>query len=148
MDSVDLKILRCLQKNARMKASAISEEINLSVSAVTERIRRLESSGIIRQYTLLLDQQKLNYGIEALMEVRLEHLRYFDTVAAKIQNDPGIVSCYCLTGDCDFMLRIMTNSTESLEKLHREIMGLEGVSTTKTYFIIQHLKENTSLIPN
>ena len=148
MDSVDLKILRCLQKNARMKASAISEEINLSVSAVTERIRRLENSGVIRQYTLLLDQQKLNFGIEALMEVRLEHLRYFDPVSSKIKNEPSIVSCYCLTGDCDFMLRIMTDSTESLEKLHREIMSLEGVSTTKTYFIIQHMKDQTSLIPD
>lgn len=55
MDSIDVKILGCLKENARQNASAIGEYVNMSVSAVIERIKKLENSGVIQQYTLLLD---------------------------------------------------------------------------------------------
>lgn len=78
MDSLDLKILSCLKNNARAKASQISEEVNLSVSAVTERIKKLEASGVICGYTVVLDQKKLGNDVIALMEVSLVHPRYYD----------------------------------------------------------------------
>ncbi|MBQ8165937.1 MAG: winged helix-turn-helix transcriptional regulator, partial [Lachnospiraceae bacterium] len=69
MEKIDIKILGCLKKNARLTASAISEEINLSVSAVIERIKKLENSGLIKGYTIELDQEKLGNDVVALMEV-------------------------------------------------------------------------------
>ena len=77
MDNIDLKILNCLKKNAREKASAIGDEINLSVSAVTERIKRMENSGLIRQYTLIIDQKKIGNDVSAIMEVAMETRRRF-----------------------------------------------------------------------
>ena len=74
MDNIDYKILRCLKDNARLTASAISEEINLSVSAVIERIRKMESSGVIKGYTIEVDQKKLGNEMVAIMAKHKEHV--------------------------------------------------------------------------
>lgn len=71
MDSIDVKILGCLKENARQNASAIGEYVNMSVSAVIERIKKLENSGVIQQYTLLLDTKKIGKDISAFISVSL-----------------------------------------------------------------------------
>ena len=71
LDDIDYKIMRCLKRNAREKASAISEEISLSVSAVIERIRKLEAAGVITGYTAIFDQKQLGNDMTALREVSL-----------------------------------------------------------------------------
>ena len=76
MDSIDVKILGCLKENARQNASAIGEYVNMSVSAVIERIKKLENSGVIQQYTLLLDTKKIGKDISAFISVSLEHPKY------------------------------------------------------------------------
>ena len=106
MDGMDIKILHCLKKNAREKASEISKEIHLAVSTVIERIRKMESSGIIQSYTIILDEKKLGNDVTALMEVSLEHPKYYDAFTEMIQSNPNIVSCYYMTGDFDFILKI------------------------------------------
>ena len=73
MDRIDYRILECLKKNARMSTSAIGEHINMSVSAVSERIKRLENSGVIRQYTTILDQNKVGQDIKAFIMLRIEN---------------------------------------------------------------------------
>lgn len=147
MDSLDVKILSCLSKNARQKASQISEEIGLSVSAVTERIKKLEASGVIRSYSVVLDQKKLGNDVIALMEVCLEHPRFYDHFTSVVAETPNIVSCYYLTGDYDFMLKIVTDSPESLELTHRMLKSIDGVSGTKTHVVLRPVKENTVILP-
>lgn len=148
LDAVDYKILRCLKDNARQKASAISDAIGLSVSAVIERIRKMEASGVIRGYTVLVDQKQLGNGMTALMEVSLEHPRYYDSFASMICKNKNIVSCYYLTGDFDFILKIITDSSDSLELIHRQIKSTEGVSATKTHFVLKNVKADLSVIPD
>ena len=75
MDAIDYKILKILQKNARETASNISKEIHLSVSAVIERIRKMEETGVIKEYTIIVDEKKTGNEMTALMEVSLEQMR-------------------------------------------------------------------------
>ncbi|MDR3314262.1 MAG: Lrp/AsnC family transcriptional regulator [Oscillospiraceae bacterium] len=147
MDAIDIKILHCLGENARHKASTISQEINLSVSAVIERIHKLEDSGIIQKYTTILDQKRLGNDISAWMEVCLEHPKHYDTFVTSILAMPNILACHYLTGDFDFMLQIVTSSSEALENIHRTIKCIDGVSATKTHFVLKTLKENAFLLP-
>ena len=77
MDAIDYKILKILQKNARETASNISKEIHLSVSAVIERIRKMEETGVIKEYTIIVDEKKTGNEMTALMEVSLEHPKFF-----------------------------------------------------------------------
>lgn len=147
MDAIDYKILQHLRDNARQKASAIGEAISLSVSAVLERIRKMEKDGIIEGYTVVLDQKKLGNDMTALMEVSLEHPRYFDSFTAMVQANENVISCDYLTGDFDFMLKVLTDSSESLERIHRQIKSVEGVSATRTHFVLKNIKNEVTVIP-
>ncbi|HCW54487.1 MAG TPA: Lrp/AsnC family transcriptional regulator [Clostridium sp.] len=142
MDKIDIKILECLKKNARIKASTISKEIHLSVSAVLERIHKMEDNGVIRDYTIVVDEGKLGYGTSALMEVSLDHPKYYDSFTEAIKENINVVFCYYLTGEFDFMLKILCKTSDELEKIHREIKSIEGVCNTKTYFILKNIKND------
>ncbi len=147
MDAIDYKILHCLKENARQKASAIGDEINLSVSAVLERIRKMEKCGLIEGYTVMLDQKQLGNDMTALMEVSLEHPKFYDAFTAMVRDNENIVSCDYLTGDFDFILKILTDTSESLEAIHRQIKSLDGVSATRTHFVLKNVKDERTVIP-
>ena len=102
MDSMDRSILKCLSENSRRSATDISQAVHLSVAAVIERIRKMERKGIIQQYTIVADQHKLGNDVTALMEVSLEHPKYYDEFTKfscnfynySIANIIGIASVY------------------------------------------------------
>ena len=148
MDDIDLAILSCLNENARMKASDISKRVNLSVSAVIERIKKMENNKTIEKYTVTLNQKKLGNELIALMEVTLEHPKYYDDFVQMVKNNVNIQSCFYLTGEIDFMLKIYTDSSDSLEKIHRNIKSLQGVQSTKTHFVLKTIKTDSSIIPD
>jgi len=148
MDKMDYKILKCLKSNARNKASDISKEIHLSISAVIERIHKMEKNNVIKNYTIIVDQKKLENDVSALMEVSLEHPKFYDTFTLAIKGNDNIVSCYYLTGDYDFMLKIICQSSDHLEKIHRAIKSIEGVSATKTHFVLKNIKNIFCVIPD
>lgn len=148
MDKIDLEILRILRQNARTRASAISKKVNLSVSAVIERIRRLEEGETIRSFTIMVDQKQMGLDLTALMEVSLEHPKYFDAFCEMIRSNPYIVDCYYLTGEFDFMLKIYTDSSDSLERIHRDIKSMRGVQATKTHFVLKSIKNDVAVIPD
>ena len=83
MDATDRKILQCLRANARENASVIGEKVNMSVSAVIERIRKLENAGIIRQYTVVLDMDQLGQGV-------IDSTNALEQVIKDIKNVPGV----------------------------------------------------------
>ncbi|WP_230399010.1 Lrp/AsnC family transcriptional regulator [Novisyntrophococcus fermenticellae] len=147
MDGIDYNILKILKKNARETASNISKEIHLSVSAVIERIRKMEETGLIKDYTIIIDEKKTGGDMTSLMEVSLEHPKFFDGFAASIQDISSIVSCYYLTGDFDLLLKISCRNSDELEKMHRQIMSLEGVSDTRTHVVLKTVKNIYSAIP-
>lgn len=147
MDKIDMKILKSLKKNARLTASAISEEINLSVSAVIERIKKLESSGIIKGYTVDIDHTKMGNSMVALMEVCLQHPDYYDGFVEIVEKNPNIATCYYQTGKYDFVLHIVTDSSEGLERVYKEIKGFEGVSRTETHMVLKTVKQDSCVLP-
>ena len=148
MDYIDYKILKELKANAREKASVISEKIGLSVSTVIDRIRKMEDSGIISGYTVEINQKKTGNDMTALMEVSLEHPKYYDEFTEMIRNNSNIVDCYYLTGEFDFILKVITDSSDSLEMIHRNIKSMDGVSATNTHFVLKSVKNEFSILPN
>lgn len=147
MDSIDYKILKELKLNAREKASVISEKIGLSVSTVIDRIRKMEDNEIISGYTVEINQRKTGNDMTALMEVSLEHPKYYEPFTEMIRNNPNIVDCYYLTGDFDFVLKVITDSSDSLEMIHRNIKSMDGVSATNTHFVLKCVKNEFSILP-
>lgn len=132
--------MRDLQHRPSVKRS-------ISVSAVIERIRKMESSGVIKGYTIEVDQKKLGNEMVAIMEVRLKHPKYYDEFAQLIQTNDSIVACFYMTGDFDFILKIVTDSAAGLDEVYRFVKGYEGVSATETHFVLKTLKDEVSVIP-
>ncbi|MCD8021481.1 MAG: Lrp/AsnC family transcriptional regulator [Lachnospiraceae bacterium] len=147
MDAIDHKIILALKKNGRRKASDISHEIHLSVSSVIERIRKLESTGVIKGYTIIMDDTLIGNDLTVLMEVSLEHPRYTDLFVDYVRANPHIISCYALTGEFDYMLKICCRSSKELEEIHREVKQQEGVRMTKTHYVLSTEKNEYSSVP-
>lgn len=141
MDLTDLKIIECLKKNARANASSIGSEINMSVSAVLDRIKKLEASGIIKQYTLILDKEKAGVDITAFISVCMEHPKYIEPFLDLVKSHPNVVECHYITGDADFLLKVCTESGKGLEKIVNEIKSIGGISSTKTVVVLSTNKE-------
>ena len=147
MDSLDYKILHILKQNARKKASDISKEIHLSVSTVIERIRKLENSGIIESYTIITNEHQIGNDLTALMEVSLAHPRFNELFIEKIMEHPNIISCYYLTGEFDYMVKITCRSSEHLEQIHKWIKNQRGVRSTRTHFVLRNVKNIYTSLP-
>lgn len=147
MDKVDRAILTCLKNNARMKASDIGKAINLSVSAVIERIKKLEANGTIEKYTVCLNQKQIGNDVVAIIEIKLEHPKYYDAFTTTITRENSVQECLYLTGEFDFMLKVVAGSSENLEEIHRKIKKISGVQSTKTYFVLKTIKNEMSIIP-
>ena len=147
MDHIDSKILRCLTKDARMNASQISQKVNLSVSAVIERMKKMEASGLIRGYTAVVDERLAGYDIQALISIRMEHPKYNQAFSQQMLAHERVMECFYITGDFDYIARITACSTEELTRVLHDIKQIPGVSHTRTYVVLDNVKQNASVIP-
>jgi Lrp/AsnC family leucine-responsive transcriptional regulator len=147
MDHIDSKILRCLTKDARMNASQISQRVNLSISAVIERMKKMEASGLIRGYTAVIDEKMAGFNVQAMISIRLEHPKYNQEFNRQMCNHRSVMECFYITGDFDYMARIGVASTEELTKVLHDIKQIPGVSLTRTYVVLDNIKQSTSVIP-
>lgn len=147
MDKTDIGIIRCLTEDARMNASQIGTKVNLSVSAVIERMKKLEASGLIRGYTAVIDERMAGYDINALISVRLEHPKYNQSFSQQMCEHSAVMECFYLTGDFDYMARVCVGSTEELTKVLNDIKQIPGVSLTRTYVVLESIKQGTAVIP-
>ncbi|MBR6555104.1 MAG: Lrp/AsnC family transcriptional regulator [Clostridia bacterium] len=148
MDQIDVKILKCLQADARENASLISEKVGMSVSAVIERIRKMEASGLIERHTTIINNQKAGKDVTALLQVALEHPRYNDDFRAVVQDNREVLECYFVTGEFDYLLKVVTGNTESLERLLNTIKSIPGVQRTLTSVVMSSVKFQPSVSPD
>lgn len=147
MDNLDRQILGCLIENGRMTASEISQRVKLSIPAVSERIRKLEQGGIISGYTALLDPRKMDRHLTAIMMVSMERPRYSEGFTTRVQSEPDVLECHYLAGDFDYSLKIVTQGTESLERLLNRIKSVPGVQKTRTTVVLSSVKLAATVQP-
>lgn len=147
MDHIDSKILSCLTKDARMNASQISQRVNLSVSAVIERMKKMEASGVIKGYTAVIDERLVGFDVQAMISIRLEHPKYNQEFNRQMCAHDRVMECFYITGDFDYMARIGVSSTEELTKVLHDIKQMPGVSLTRTFVVLENVKQNFSVVP-
>jgi len=148
MDAIDYQILAYLKENARENATNIGSKINLSTSAVIERIKKLENSGLIQKYTTIIDQNVLGRNLIAYINVRLEHPKFYENFVETINRNNSIAECYYIAGDFDFLLKILTQSGKKLEEILNYIKSINGVSMTRTSVVLSTNKCDVSLLPD
>ena len=141
LDETDIKILEQLQSNSRIKRNVIAETIGLSIPSVTDRLKRLESDGIIESYITKLNHKKLGNDITAFIIVLSESSKHYKEFLQQVKLTHEILECHSITGDGSHMLKIRTTDTSSLEKLLSKIQSWKGVRATRTSIVLTTIKE-------
>ena len=149
LDAKDVAILKLLQQNAKMTVKEIAPRVNLSVTPVHERIRKMEESGVIKQYVAVLDHKKVNKGLIVFCYVSLkEHRRNAGAafIQAVTQFDE-VVECYNIAGDFDLMLKIMVEDMAQYHHFYsHKLCELEGINLVRSTFVMDVLKYSHKLI--
>lgn len=147
MDLIDYKLLACLKENSRENATTIGGKINLSTSAVIERIKKLENSGVIEGYTTIMNQAALGRDIMAFIYVSLEHPKYNENFIRLINENSSISECHYIAGDFDFILKAVTEKRSKLEEVLNYIKAIKGVSLTRTSVVLSTNKCDVCILP-
>lgn len=140
MDNIDIKIINLLKINSRTTASEIAGKIKLSIPAVSDRLKKLDSSGVIEKYTVILNSKKLNKSLTAIMFLSLDNPKYAPEFIRFINSEDEIIECHYLAGDFDYVMKITTNNTETLEVIIDKIKLVAGVIKTKTTVALSEVK--------
>jgi Lrp/AsnC family leucine-responsive transcriptional regulator len=132
LDSTDWRILQELQDNARMSFAELARAVDMSPSAVTERVRHLEESGVVTGYTAVVDPERVGLGLLALVRLRYPSGNYrpFRTL---LDTTPEIIEAHHVTGEDCFVLKILARSMRHLEEVTGRISGLGAVTTSVVY---------------
>ena len=148
LDRIDRKILALLQGDGRMANVELARQVNLSPTPCLERVRRLEREGYIRQYTALLDPDKLNLGLVAYIQVTLDNTATFDLdrFTKEVATLPEVQECHMVAGGFDYMLKIRVGDMGHFRRfLGEKLSALPGVRETHTYVVIQEVKSETAI---
>lgn len=141
MDKYDSKILRLLIENARITGADIARKINLSLPAVTERLRKLGKAGIIDGYTIRVNREKLSLRLMAFIQVWIDHTKSTNVKEQMIAM-AEVLECHHVAGDCDLLLKVLVADTAALEGLLvNKIKAIKGVMRTSTTIILSSYKE-------
>jgi len=148
LDAMDNKLLMLLQEDSRRTTKELSLKLNLSVTAVYERVKKLEREGIIKRYVALLDRNKVNKGFVVFCHLKLiQHTKEYLTRFEKevIQLDE-VLECHHVSGDYDYILKIyVANMEEYREFMVTKLTALQHIGSTHSTFMINEVK-NTNVI--
>lgn len=148
LDAIDRRILTQLQDNARLTNVELAEAVGLSPSPCLRRVRELEQSGVIRRYVALLDPATVGLPVSVFVNVTLERqveiaLERFE---AAILKRPEVMECYLMTGDADYLLRVVTADLSAYERfLVEHLTRVPGVASIKSSFALKQVKYRTAL---
>jgi Lrp/AsnC family leucine-responsive transcriptional regulator len=144
MDSIDRKILKVLQQDARSSLQQIGQVVGLSPSPCWERIKKMELAGVIEGYTVRLNPQALDLNDTVLVQLTLDShtdntLEKFGEVLATI---PEVIEAYLVSGEYDYLLRVAVKDTRDYERLLREkLYKIKGIRHSKSSFVLRTLKK-------
>lgn len=153
LDAIDRRILRALQCDGRMTFDDLASAVSLSASAALRRVKRLEQDGVIAGYVALVSPEQVGLGLTAYINVRLEkhsevHKRNpMDLFRAAVQTWPEVVECASLTGDMDYLLRVLVQDMAHYSRFIMDtLLNHPSVQDCKTSFVLDRVK-NTTAVP-
>jgi Lrp/AsnC family leucine-responsive transcriptional regulator len=152
LDSIDRRVLRALQQDGRVTYDVLAQQVGLSPSAVLRRVKRLEAAGIVLAYVALLAPDRVGLPLTAYLNVRLEkhterHKRNpMDLFRAAVQTWPEVVECAALTGEMDYLLRVVVQDMGHYSRFVMDtLLKHPSVQDCRTSFVLDRVKHTTAL---
>ena len=140
LDEIDIKILKHLQKDGRETASKIAEKLNLTVPTITERIKKLQESSVIKGFQAIIDPKSISLDVSAVITVISSSSNNYQQVVDNAIDCPEIIQCFSTTGMGSLLLWVSTKNSQSLEELLRKIQSWPDVTRTETQVILSSYK--------
>jgi len=143
MTDLDRRILKVLQEDGRMTIQAVADKVGLSASPCLRRIRRMEQAGVITAYSITVDQNAVGLPVSVFVSIKLERQRaaHLDRFGEAIAGWPEVMECYLMTGQFDFLLRVVCADLAAYEAFLREkLTQLDGVGSIESSFALGQVK--------
>ncbi|WP_431109294.1 Lrp/AsnC family transcriptional regulator [Winogradskyella poriferorum] len=148
LDEIDKALLELLQKDSKQTNKALSYALGLSVTAVYERIRKLEKKGIISNYVALVDKKKVDKAFVTFCHVKLvqhsqDYVMKFEREVRKLDE---VLECYHISGDYDYLLKVMVKDMEAFRDfMVKKLTNINHIGSTHSMFVINEVKHTTAI---
>ncbi|MBI4393187.1 MAG: Lrp/AsnC family transcriptional regulator [Euryarchaeota archaeon] len=145
LDELDLKIVRSLNKNARKSYRDIARELDIALSTVSNRIKRLHEAGVVTGYVPVINPNVIGFDLVVIVGVRIAHGKLLE-VQGKIARNPRVFGVYDVTGEWDSMILARFKDRDELNDFIKEILSLDNVERTNTQLVLNSVKEEKRLV--
>ena len=147
MDDIDRNILRIVQEDASLSNAELAERVGLSTTPCWRRVQRLEESGIIQRWVALVDPQKINLAVTVFVAVRTnQHSEsWFKGFAEAVAEMPEVVEFYRLSGDIDYLLRVVVPDIDAYDRLYKRLIERVDLFDVSSSFAMEQIKLTTAL---
>lgn len=151
VDEMDLMILRILQEQGNLSNAELARQIHLSPPATHARVRRLEQAGYIRQYTALLNNEKMGFDMLCFVHLSLQRHQpeSVEGIRTAIRQMPEVLECYHVTGEYDYLLKVVIRNRKDLERFVVErLTPVPGIARIHTSLVLSEIKSTTTIPVN
>jgi len=147
MDKIDRAILNLLQHNGRLPNVQLAEQVGLSESACLRRVKVLEESGVIAGYVMLVQREQIGKGGNVFVRVTLDGQQQSKLAEFEwaLQAVPDVMSCFLMSGDFDYLLRVAIRDSNAYEAIHAKLTGLPGVLRVQSSFALRTVRDSTAI---
>jgi Lrp/AsnC family transcriptional regulator len=147
LDAFDKRILQALQRNAMLSLADLAAEVKLSPTPTWRRVQRLEADGVIQQRVALLDAKKINLGVTVFVGIKTSHHNqaWLDRFAAAVADVPEIVEVYRMSGDLDYLLRVVVPDIAGYDAVYRRLIKAVELFDVSSSFAMEQMKFTTAL---
>ncbi|MBM3505038.1 MAG: Lrp/AsnC family transcriptional regulator [Alphaproteobacteria bacterium] len=147
MDDLDRRILSVLQRDSALSVAQVAERVGLSTTPCWRRIQKLEANGVIQGRVAILDRRKLNVGVTVFVSVRTNQhdLAWLENFAAVVKDIPEVVEFYRMSGDVDYLLKIVVPDIEAYDAVYKELIRRVTLSDVSSAFAMEQIKYTTTL---
>lgn len=147
-DATDIKLLALLQHDSKPTTKTLALKLNLSVTAVYERIKKLEKEGVIHKYVALVKKEKVDKTFVAFCHIKLvqhtqEYVMKFEKEVANLEE---VLECYHISGDYDYLLKVIVKDMEAFrEFMVKKLTSINHIGSTHSMFVINEVKHTTAI---
>ena len=148
LDAIDLQILDTLQADAKLPNVELAARVHLSPSPCLARVRALEERGIIRRYATLLDPLAIGLSVSVFIQISLEKQarKSLEIFESAIRQRPEVMECYLMSGDADYLLRVVVPDVQALERfILDKLTPIPGIASIRSSFALKQVKYETAL---
>ena len=146
LDRTDRDIIRSLERDARMSLRSVAEEIGVSLGTVSNRLKRLEDTGVIKGYRVEIDPDKVGWGLTVVVGLRIEKGRLLE-LQRLIAEDSRVLGVYDVTGEFDSMILARAKDRSDLDDLSKTVLSMDGIMRSVTHFVLNTVKERPTSVP-